>query len=149
MHPGMCKGIIDNLEQKDEKTYLMESVTGVVNTALHSGITLNRWCQVINVLLKKYLNNLTIQQLRIIHIIKANYNLTTKIMWARRLMPRAEEANLLADSRLGSRRRKSAQDKSTVKEFYHNIAHLRLHKYASIENDLKSCYDRMVHNLLC
>ena len=63
-------------------------------------------------------------------------------------MPRAEKAKVLADSYWGSRRSRSAQDTSTVKELNYDIAHLRLHEYASKKNDAKACYDRMVPNLI-
>ena len=35
-----------------------------------------------------------------------------------------------------------------VKELHYDISHLCLKDYASMENDAKSCYDRMVPNLI-
>ena len=63
-------------------------------------------------------------------------------------MPKAEKSKLLTDSNWGSRRSRSAQDTCTVKELHYDISHLRLQDYASMENDAKSCYDRMVPSLI-
>ena len=115
MHLGMYKYLTENSEQEQEKTYLLETITGIVNIALKRGITLKRWCRVNNVLIEKDSNNPTLHRLRIIHIIEADYNLATKILWARRMMPKAEKSKLLTDSSWGLRRIRSAQDTCTVK----------------------------------
>lgn len=81
-------------------------------------------------------------------MVKADYNLATKILWARRPMPKAEKSKLLTDSNCGSRRNQSTQDTSTVKELHYDLSHLRLQDYTSMENDAKSCYDRMVVSLI-
>jgi hypothetical protein len=39
---------------------------------------------------------------------------------------------------------RSAQDAATVKVLHYNLAHLTLKEYATMENDAKSCDDRMV-----
>lgn len=83
-------------------TYLMKTITGIVSTALSAGITLETWCRVNNVLLEKDSNNPTLHRLRTKHKIDTSYNLATKILWARRLLPSPEKANLLADSNWGS-----------------------------------------------
>ena len=123
LHLGMYKCLTETNEQENEKCYMLKTITGTVNTALKHGITLRRWCRVNNVLIEKDSNNPTLHQLRIIHIIEADYNLATKILCTRRLMPKAEKANLLTDSNWGSRRSRSAQDTSTMKELHYDISH--------------------------
>ena len=76
----MYKCLTEQSEQEKEKAYLLETITGIVNTALKRGITLKRWCRVNNVLIEKDSNNPTLHRLRIIHIIEADYNLATKIL---------------------------------------------------------------------
>lgn len=107
-----------------------------------------RWCRVNNIPIEKDSNNPTLHRLRIIHIIEANYNLAMKILWARRMMPKAEKSKLLTDSNWGSMRSRSAQDTCTMKELHNDISHLRIQDYASMENGTKSCYDRMVPSLI-
>lgn len=93
-------------------------------------------------------NDPKLHRLRIIHIIEADYNLATKISWARRLMKKAKEQKLLSDSNWGSKKGRSAQDAATVKSLHYNLAHLTLNEYATMENDAKSCYSRMVPNVI-
>ena len=135
-------------EQEEEKTYLLRTITTVINCAFSKGITLERWCKVHNVLLEKDPNDPKLHRLRIIHIIEADYNLATKIHWARRLMSNAERGKALCDANWGSRKGRSAQDVSIVKELHYDITHLSLKDYATMENDAKSCYDRMIPSLI-
>lgn len=78
------------VEQEEEKTYLLKTITAVINCALTKGITWERWCSVHNVLLEKDPNDPILLRLRIIHIIDSNYNSATKIHWDRRLLQTAE-----------------------------------------------------------
>lgn len=63
-------------------------------------------------------------------------------------MKKAEKENPLSDSNWGSRKGCSAQDAATVKALHYDLVHLTLKEYATMENDAKSCYDRMVPNLI-
>lgn len=144
LHLNMYKSLTDLNDQKEVKEHLMKVITEIINMAMERGITLKRWCRMHNVFLEKDPNNPKLHRLRIIHIIEAYYNLATKILWARRLMKRAEQ---ISDSNWGSRKSRSAQDAATVKSLHYGLAHLTLHKYATMENDAKSCYDRMFPNL--
>lgn len=112
------------------------------------GITLERWCCVHNVLLEMDPNNPKVHRLRIIHIIEADYNLATKIHWARRLQKTAERKKLLWDSNWGSRKGRAAQGVALVKELHYDITHLSLNEYSTMGNDAKSWYDRMIPSLI-
>jgi ribonuclease HI len=148
LHLGIYKSMTDMREQEEEKTYLLRTITGIINCAMSKGITLERWCRVHNVLLEKDPNHPKLHRLRIIHIIEADYNLATKIYWARRLQRTAEKKKLLCDSNWGSRKGRSAQDVAIVKELHYDITHLSLNEFATMENDAKSCYDRMIPSLI-
>lgn len=134
--------------QEEEKNQLLKIGTDIINIALKRGITLKRWCLVHNILLEKDLTDPKLRRLRIIHIIEAAYNLATKILWTRRLMRKAEKEKLLTDSIWGSRKGRNTQDAATAKELHYDITHLSFSEYATMENDAKSCYDRMVPGLI-
>lgn len=57
--------------------YLPKTIAGIINFAMTNCIALERWCCIHNVLLVKDPNNPKLHRLRIIHIVKANYNLAT------------------------------------------------------------------------
>jgi hypothetical protein len=62
-------------------------------------------------------------------------------------MKKAEKEKILNDSNWGSRKGRSAQDAAIIKTIHYDITHLTLGEYAAMENDAKSCYDRMVPSL--
>lgn len=108
MHLGMYKSLTVLQEQEDEKILVLKVVTGLVNTALARGITLARWCKLHNLLLAKDPINPALHRLGIIHIIKANSNLATKILRARRFMRRADKRKRRFDSNWGARKGRNA-----------------------------------------
>ena len=67
-------------EQNEEKEVILRTLTGVINTAFKKGYSLSRWCKVHNIMLEKDQNDPKLHRLRVIHIIEADYNLTTKIL---------------------------------------------------------------------
>lgn len=79
----MYKSMTGLREQKGEKEHLLNMITEIVCIVMERGITLKR-------LLEKDPNNPKLHRLRIIHIIEADYNPATKILWSRRLMKKAE-----------------------------------------------------------
>lgn len=89
-------------------------------------------------MIKKDCNNPKLHMLMIIHIIKANYNFATKILWSRILKRAAERKGNLMDSNCGSRKGRITAGIAIVKELHYDIAHLRLHQYIQMENDTKS-----------
>lgn len=63
-------------------------------------------------------------------------------------MRRAKKEKLLTDSNWGSRKGRTAKEASIVKELHYDITHIILREYSSMENDAKSCFDRMVPGLI-
>lgn len=84
----------------------------------------------------------------IIHFIEADYNLVSKIFWARRLMRKVEKEKLLTDFNSGSRIGCCAQVSNMANELHYDQAHISLKEYATMENDAKLCYDRMTRSLI-
>lgn len=75
----------------------MQILTGVFNTAFKKGYILSRWCKVHNIMLEKDFNGPKLHQLRVTHIIEADYNMTAEILWSRELMWESEKRKLLSD----------------------------------------------------
>ena len=135
-------------KQNEEKEVILRTLTGVINTAFKKGYSLSRWCKVHNIMLEKDQNDPKLHRLRVIHIIEADYNLTTKILWSRKMMWEVEKKRLISDGQWGNRSGRSPCDVALTKELHYELLNTTLKEYASMENDAKACYNRMVPNLI-
>ena len=110
-----------------------------------SGYSLKRWQESLNVSLLKKQEKFTPEDLRTIWYIEADCNGGAKIHFARRMMHRAVDNNLLSDSQY-AQPGKRAIEAALVKVLFFD--HLRISKTPGTltMNDLMQCFDRMTHN---
>eukprot|EP00957_Ditylum_brightwellii_P111714 8520527-Ditylum_brightwellii.AAC.1 len=60
------------------------------------GFTPTKWLKSVDVMLEKDPGSPKLHRLQIIVIVEADMNMIMKVIWARRLVPRAEEANYIS-----------------------------------------------------
>ena len=111
------------------------------------GITLERWSIVTTSMIEKDPGRPHINRLRVIHLYEADYNLMLKILWARRLTWNAHSKHALHPAQAGSCPGRRAIDTVTYKEQKYLYARLTRTPIATMDNDAKSCYDRILCNL--
>eukprot|EP00957_Ditylum_brightwellii_P120451 9190277-Ditylum_brightwellii.AAC.1 len=68
------------------------------------GFTTTRWSTAIEVMLEKIAGLSKITKLRIIVIVEGDMNRILKVIWNKRLVPRAEEQNMLSEVQFGNRK---------------------------------------------
>jgi hypothetical protein len=119
----------------------------LATAALRSGTSLDRWQNSITTMIEKQRGNPKINKLRVIHLYKANYNLLLKIIWARRLIWHAHDNDRLNVGQAGSRPGWNAIDVVIQKEMKCLYGILTRTGIATMDNDAKSCYDRIICNL--
>jgi hypothetical protein len=88
-----------------------------------------------------------INEQRVIHLYKADYNLLLKILWARRLVWQAHDLGKLNKGQAGTRPGRNSIDVVIQKEMKYLYATLTRTGLATMDNDAKSCYDRIICNL--
>jgi hypothetical protein len=74
----------------------------MINLALKSGSSFQRWKKVINIMLEKEPGNPNIHRLPVIHLYEADYNLILALQ-ARKVIHHSEDKRLLNDSLYGAR----------------------------------------------
>jgi hypothetical protein len=90
----------DNNEEPIEDQ-IMQIHTYILNSLVQSGIPLARWAIVHSSMIAKTNRHPHINNLRVIHLYKADYNGFLKILWPQRAVHNATEKNLLNDSQAG------------------------------------------------
>jgi hypothetical protein len=111
------------------------------------GTTLPRWCQVSTFMIEKIKGTPRIDKLRVIHLYEADYNLILKIIWARKGVWNAEDNNKLYEGQSGSRPNQRAIDAVLRKEMRYSYARFTRSNLGTIDNDAKSCFDRILCNV--
>jgi hypothetical protein len=118
----------------------------MANFPLKSGYSPRRWQQGIEVMLLKQANNFYINKLRAILLFEADFNHNNKRI-GRCLMQHAEENQWIALEQYGSRKQVSAIDHCLNKRLSFDIIRQYKHPAAICVNDMKGCYDRIVHSV--
>jgi hypothetical protein len=95
-HLGHYKAIVNDLDlekQDPEKSHLRERKTNFVsalvkllNIPIKYGFAPKHWCTSVTVMIEKDPGNPRIERLRVIHPFEANYNLSLKLLWGKRLV---------------------------------------------------------------
>jgi hypothetical protein len=119
----------------------------MLNIVIRSGIAPTRWCRAVSALLEKDPGSPNINRLCIIHLYGADYNLFLKILWARRLVERGEQAAQFGQAQQGSRQGRTANDVVLLKRLSYDLTRLLRTNLGTFDNDAKSCYDRVVNGI--
>ena len=109
-----------------------------------TGFVPERWKKGTDVMLLKKEGSYGVDKLRTIVLLEADFNQENKRL-GREAMHLALKQNLLTDEQY-SRPGRSSQDNALNKRLLFDYQRLRRQPYAICACDLKSCYDRIVHN---
>jgi hypothetical protein len=113
---------------------------------LRVGYSPKRWQQGIEVMLLKRQNCFHVSKLRAILLFEADYNHNKKNI-GRKLMQHAEKYQWIAPEQYGSRKALSAIDHCLNKLLSFDIIRQNKRPAAICINDMKGCYDRIVHSV--
>lgn len=136
-HLGHYKALIQN-------EILLSALTKFLQLILDKGITLNRWCNAVNIMIEKDQGQPKVTRLRIIHLFEADLNFFLKIQWGSRLVRHAEKHSLLNDGQHGSVPRRTAMDPIMLTELTTDLCRTLKHNLARFDNDASACYDRII-----
>ena len=118
----------------------------LINYALKRGYSYQRWQTVANAMIFKEPGNIKIHRTRVIHIYKADYNLSMGLKW-RSAVFQAEEVDFLNQGQYGGRSKCSASDPVLIEELQMDISRVSRKTVVQTNHDATACYDRIVPNL--
>ena len=148
-HLGHYKALLspaftDNAELTDSANRIIALHVALLNIAATHGSPLERWQQIVSVMIEKKAGNYQLHKLRTIHLFEADYNWLLGMIFGRRMVYGAETQNHLHEGQWGSRPGRSAHDALLHKILSYEVARLTRTPLATFDNDAKSCYDRIV-----
>jgi hypothetical protein len=125
----------------DPKGKIMEVYFKIATASLCIGASLEWWQQSITTMIKKTPGNPKINKLRVIHLYEADDNLLLKIIWARRLVWHAHDADRINEGQAGSRPGINEIDVVIQKEMKYFFSIITRTGLATMDNAAKSCYN--------
>lgn len=134
------------LEMDAKQTDLLTLQLQLINYALETGYSYQRWQQVANAMLFKEPGNIKIHRTRVIHLYEADYNLAMGLKW-KEAMTTSEATNLINNGQYGSRPSRGAHDPVFIEEFQLEISRSSRKALIQTNYDATSCYDRIIPNL--
>jgi hypothetical protein len=139
------------LDKKDKSInisdILLKLYYQMITIAIKCGKPFQRWTERTPCMIEKKAGIARINKLRVIHLFETDYSLILKVMWARKVVWTANNKNILNKSQAGSRPGCRATDAALHKEMKYNYATLTRTPIATIDNDAKSCDDRILCNV--
>ena len=116
------------------------------NIPVKNGIIPEYWKNITDCMILKRSGIHTINKMRTIQLMDPEYNNINKLA-GKRIMEVAEKYNLLAKDQYGSRKRHKSSNCCLNKVCLMDILRQKKHAGAISMNDLKGCYDRVVHTV--
>ena len=111
---------------------------------LKHGFAPKRWRHCVDAILEKIPGSPKIEKLRVIMLFEADFNFVLKCVWGRRLVRHAEHHNSLGTANHGSRPGRQTMDALLEKLLIYEFARLSRTSLITVDNDAKSCYDRII-----
>ena len=127
--------------------HILYTLFDIFSTALDAGIILDRWSKTVTTLIEKKEGTPYIHKFRTIHIVEAELQFFTKVIFARRMMCNAEKHRGITDDQYGGRKQRQATSIILNKNLYYDIAKQTLTTAAYMDDDAKACYDRVIPQL--
>ena len=125
---------------------LLQAQVDLLNYALRSGYSYERWQQIVNVMILKEPNNIKIHRLRVLHLYEADYALLLGVKW-RELIHHGVDNNHLHRSQYGCLPGKDSLVPAFIEELQNEISRASRKPQAKADFDATSCFDRIIPNL--
>jgi hypothetical protein len=150
-HLGHYKILTKLKVLRDAKINISEKILNlyyqVMSITSRLGKSLKRWKHISTCMIEKIKGCPRIDKLRVIQLYEADYNLLLKIIWSRRVIWNAHNQGKLHPGQSGSRPGRNAADVIIQNEMKHTYARITKTVLGTIDNDAKSCYDRIPCNV--
>jgi enamine deaminase RidA (YjgF/YER057c/UK114 family) len=135
-------------EQEKIRQSIQQVQADVINLPLEHGFSPSRWQVVINAMLEKIPGKPLLHKLRVIHILKADYNLALKEIFGRRLMKNCELHGTLGDRQDGFRKGRSTMRTLLQNELINDYnKRLRINNFVGL-TDISGCFDRILPSII-
>jgi hypothetical protein len=130
---------------KEKAEEILRMIYGLAEAAARLGFYLQRWTQVVNVMIYKKLSCIELNKLRVIHLFEADFNLLVGLFFGRRAMYHQVDHQLLHAGQFG-KPGGECQDATFSKVLTNLVSSFSQTPMGQFESDATACFDREVMN---
>jgi hypothetical protein len=130
-----------------QSDYLSEIHAIMTELAVTGGTPLERWQSGLSVMLEKTQGVIQVDKLRAILLMEADFNFYNGLMFAKRMMDRAESNHWIPREIYGGRKNHEAIEVAMNRRLLADIARQRRVPLAIASVDAQTCYDRLAHSI--
>ena len=134
-------------DHPDYSLVLADIYSVMISMPLLHGFAPMRWRHCVDAIIEKIPGKPMLEKLRIIMLFAADFNYALKLVWGKRLVQHAEHHKVLGTENHGSRPGRQTTDALMEKLLIYEHARLTRTSVITMDNDAKSCYDRIIKTL--
>jgi len=131
-------------EHDDHFPELAAIYATLVSLPLKHGFAPSEWKTCVDAILEKLPGRPLIEKLRVIMLFDAQFNFALKLVFGRRMIFHAEDHGVLGHANHGGRPGRQVHDALLEKTLMFEHARLTRTSLITVDNDAKSCYDRII-----
>ena len=135
------------VDHEDHTKVLADLYASMWSLPLLHGFSPKRWQSCVDAILEKIPGKPMLEKLRIIMLYEADFNYVLKLVWGKKLVQNAEKHQSLGECNHGSRAGRQTHDALLQKLLLYEQARLSRTSLITVDNDAKSCYDRIIKTL--
>jgi hypothetical protein len=132
-----------DLSTKQKATDILHAIYSVATSVAERGLYLARWIYVVNVMIYKKAGILELDELRVIHLFEADFNLLVGLIFGRWTIHNAVTTERLHPSQFG-KKGGECMDAAVAKVLHNTVATLTKTPMSQFESDATACFDRIV-----
>ena len=129
---------------------ILRVIHNLATNAIEKGYYLSRWNKVISVMIYKKVGSIALEDLQIIGLFEADFNLVIGILFGRRAMQHQHKEQHIHQGQYG-RPGGKCQDVAFAKIMKYHISKYTRTSLGNFESDAEACFDRifMAFALIC
>ena len=135
------------VDHEDHTKVLATLYASMWSLPLLHGFSPKRWQSCVDAILEKIPGKPMLEKLRIIMLYEADFNYVLKLVWGKKLVQNAEKHQSLGECNHGSRAGRQTHNALLQKLLLYEQARLSRSSLITVDNDAKSCYDRIIKTL--
>ena len=153
-HESLIKPLTDDPKTVDAETLLLEEQRKIMveaqidmmNSCIKNRCALERWKNIINLMMLKEAGDCKIHCLRVMHLPEADFNLSLAVKW-RKLMHHAVDNHSLNNSQHGGIPGKDSIAHALVQQLQCETTRATREPIVTNDYDATACHDRIIENI--
>jgi hypothetical protein len=129
------------VQEKSEA--ILQVIFGIAEATASLGFYLQRWTQVVNVMIYKKIGCIELNKMRVIHLFEADFNLLVALFFGRRAMHHQVDHGLIHEGQFG-KPGGECQDAASSKVLTNLVSDFSKTPTGQFESDATACFDREV-----